>query len=508
MEVRKLKRQASKAVTYKHTKDVIDAVNVRYGITRDFMDEVIGLREIFTRCLEQGKLSINPLHQESPVKTPMSITGGKAGSPNRDSTDTGHLIQEVMQLPIAPLHQESPVETPMSITGGKAGSPNRDSTDTGHLIQEVMQLPIAPLHQESPVETPMSITGGKAGSRIHDLVEMGHLSQEVIQYKENDLLTIDINAHFNNSVSELPPRENMTEFSKESPDIDDRTSPERAPLMIPEETATSIYNVPDRDDVYNIPTPKTVKYTQKGEGSTYTFPPVSAKHAIDNPRRLLHREVIIGALHTEEGYLIQVGAVEIVNKKIQSDVFSMYFDPGEVNLDAKIINNYGITHNFLKKHRTVKNSLKFFLDFINDAHILTHSECFSMRIFNNMLTFHGFTVLSLENVKPLDSSFNALQHNATLTELSGLDQSYNNSAIFNNSITGCNLIDDVRLVSLIYINTKWDLYGISFTYEGNLLSCNENEIRKHVVQHESPAQSAALHKIINTPESPYRVNTE
>jgi len=361
--------------------------------------------------------------------------------------------------------------------------------------------PMSNIRLESPSDTPMNSEGAITGSLIQDLSNTDKLSQDSLVYDGEDLLVTDISLYPNIEANEQYSSSSTTHTVNEVP------MPKDPAFTRHELTKNSLEKDPSKrekkefDAVCKILDPKSKPYKHKYIETAYTLPHVNSKIPFYRTRRLLHREVIIGALHTEEGYLIQVGAIEIVNKEIQPDVFSMYFDPGEVNLDAKIINNYGITRDFLKKHRTVENSLKFFLDFINDAHILTHSECFCLYTLNNLLISRAFTPIPAEKVKLLNDTFSTIQDNATLRQLSGLNPDYNTASMFSNSLTGLNLIDDIRLVSLIYINTKWDLYGISVCEE-NRLECGIKVARKSIVYHESPAQLKSIHMITDTPHNP------
>lgn len=112
------------------------------------------------------------------------------------------------------------------------------------------------------------------------------------------------------------------------------------------------------------------------------------------------RQVILDTettgLEPEQGHrIIEIGCVEMINRKITGRRFHQYINPErEIERDAQTV--HGITNDFLKDKPLFKNIAHDLIVFIQDAEVIIHNAPFDTAFLN-----HEFS-LTKENLKTID----------------------------------------------------------------------------------------------------------
>jgi DNA polymerase-3 subunit epsilon len=101
------------------------------------------------------------------------------------------------------------------------------------------------------------------------------------------------------------------------------------------------------------------------------------------------REIVLDTETTGLSYingdrLIEIGCVEIIDKKITGNIYHTYINPEtEVSEEATSIS--GLTYEFLKKFKIFKDIYHEFLDFISDDRLVIHNAQFDIGFLNHEL---------------------------------------------------------------------------------------------------------------------------
>ena len=75
--------------------------------------------------------------------------------------------------------------------------------------------------------------------------------------------------------------------------------------------------------------------------------------------------------------IIEIGALEMVNRKLTGRQFHHYINP-ERDSDPQAIKIHGLTNDFLREKPVILTLLDSFLDFIHDAELIIHNAKFDM----------------------------------------------------------------------------------------------------------------------------------
>lgn len=108
--------------------------------------------------------------------------------------------------------------------------------------------------------------------------------------------------------------------------------------------------------------------------------------------RTKKRQVVLDTettgLNPQEGHrVIEIGCVEMINRRITRNHFHVYINP-ERTIDAGAIEVHGITNDFLKDKPLFKSVAQDFIAFIQDAEVIIHNAPFDVGFLN-----HEFSLL-------------------------------------------------------------------------------------------------------------------
>ncbi|CAL7964231.1 DNA polymerase III subunit epsilon [Gammaproteobacteria bacterium] len=112
------------------------------------------------------------------------------------------------------------------------------------------------------------------------------------------------------------------------------------------------------------------------------------------------RQIIIdtettGLEPTKGHRIIEIGCVELIDRKLTGNNFHRYINPGrEVETEALAI--HGITNEFLRDKPIFANILSDFLDFINGTELIAHNAVFDVGFINHEMRLSTKTSKSLD----------------------------------------------------------------------------------------------------------------
>lgn len=101
--------------------------------------------------------------------------------------------------------------------------------------------------------------------------------------------------------------------------------------------------------------------------------------------------------------IIEIGAVEIINRKITNNHFHVYLKPYNM-IDLEAFKIHGITNEFLYNKPTFKNIKKEFIDYINGAELIIHNAVFDVSFLDHELSKTCNNNIKINNIcKIIDS---------------------------------------------------------------------------------------------------------
>ena len=87
--------------------------------------------------------------------------------------------------------------------------------------------------------------------------------------------------------------------------------------------------------------------------------------------------------------IIEIGAIEIVDRKVTDNNFQTYLNPKR-SIDPGSIHIHGITDEFVADKPEFKEIMQEFIDFVNDAELIMHNAPFDVAFINRELSLAGY----------------------------------------------------------------------------------------------------------------------
>ncbi|MBQ8651211.1 MAG: DNA polymerase III subunit epsilon [Alphaproteobacteria bacterium] len=104
-----------------------------------------------------------------------------------------------------------------------------------------------------------------------------------------------------------------------------------------------------------------------------------------------------GLSYIEGDRIVEIGCVEIIDKKITGKSYHVYLNPGrEMSSRAREIT--GLNDDFLKKQKPFEDECNGFLDFIQDSRLVIHNAPFDVGFLNFELSRIGLQTISMYRV--------------------------------------------------------------------------------------------------------------
>ncbi|MGZ4960223.1 MAG: DNA polymerase III subunit epsilon [Methylomonas sp.] len=120
---------------------------------------------------------------------------------------------------------------------------------------------------------------------------------------------------------------------------------------------------------------------------------------MQNSRNL--RQVVLDTettgINPKEGHrIIEIGCVELVNRRLTNRHFHIYLNP-EREIDAGAIEVHGITNEFLKDKSKFADVVEDFLAFTRGAELIIHNAPFDVGFLNHELSMLGGEIRTVES---------------------------------------------------------------------------------------------------------------
>lgn len=88
-----------------------------------------------------------------------------------------------------------------------------------------------------------------------------------------------------------------------------------------------------------------------------------------------------GLEHVQGHRVIEIGAVELINRRVTGEVFHIYLNP-EREIDAGAMQVHGLTNDFLQDKPRFRDVYTAFLDFVAEAELVIHNAPFDVGFLN------------------------------------------------------------------------------------------------------------------------------
>ena len=113
---------------------------------------------------------------------------------------------------------------------------------------------------------------------------------------------------------------------------------------------------------------------------------------IQGPRQLILDTETTGFYFQDSDRIVEVGAVEMINRKLTGSSIHIYINPGKPVGDSEAI--HGITDEFLKDKPKYQDIAQVLFDYLEGAEIIAHNATFDMNFLDMEFTRSGFKALS------------------------------------------------------------------------------------------------------------------
>lgn len=208
--------------------------------------------------------------------------------------------------------------------------------------------------------------------------------------------------------------------------------------------------------------------------------------------RLVILDTETTGLYFRDGHrVIEIGCVEMINRKLTGNHFHVYLQPFRV-MDDEAIKVHGITPEFLKDKPSFSEVSDDFLNFIKGAELIIHNAIFDVGFLNCELSLSAKPLID-EKFKVFDTlSFAKSKHPGQRNSLDALCKRYgidNSKRTLHGALLDAEILADVYLLltggqfNLIESEEKSSsliVNAINFSeLKLNVVYANEDELKSH-----------------------------
>lgn len=199
-----------------------------------------------------------------------------------------------------------------------------------------------------------------------------------------------------------------------------------------------------------------------------------------------------GILYYEGHKIIEIGCIEIIDRKITGNVFHSYLNPHrKIDEGAKIIT--GLTENFLKDKPIFLDIVDEFFKFINGAdEIIIHNANFDVNFLNSEFKIANFKIVDFrEYFKIFDTlSYARKKHPGKKNNLNSLCKRYNIDISYRKQHGA---LIDASLLAQVYLSMtsiqqeidyrfyNLDIKNILKDLNVEIVKANIQEVKNHIL---------------------------
>jgi len=196
-----------------------------------------------------------------------------------------------------------------------------------------------------------------------------------------------------------------------------------------------------------------------------------------------------GLDHQKGHRIVEIGCIEIINRKITNNTFQTYLNPKKT-IDKSATEITGITNEFLEGKPKFEDIVDKFLEFISNSNaIIIHNANFDINFINNELYIINHKI---KDIKDHFTIFDTLKFSRQLypgkkNNLNALCKRHNiniNERTLHGALLDANLLAQVFLrmtseqINIKFINKKTE---INKNINRQILKANKQELKKHII---------------------------
>ncbi len=158
--------------------------------------------------------------------------------------------------------------------------------------------------------------------------------------------------------------------------------------------------------------------------------------------------------------IIEIGAIEIINKKITKNFLHLYINPKR-KIDSKAYKIHGISNNFLKNKPTFVEVVKKIIKFIKNSDLIIHNANFDISFIENELKNINYKIKKINKICNIIDTLSIARKifPGKKNDLNSLCQRYK----INNLIRKKHgALIDAKLLALIFLNITKKQKQINF----------------------------------------------
>lgn len=183
-------------------------------------------------------------------------------------------------------------------------------------------------------------------------------------------------------------------------------------------------------------------------------------------------------IHYEGHRVIEIGAVEIINRCLTGKKFHVYLKPDRA-IDPEAFNIHGISNEFLKNKPVFSDIVNEFLVFIKESELIIHNAAFDLGFLNNELKIFGINTKKIESYCTVIDSLK-LARRIFPGQRNSLDALCERCFISRNERNLHNALIDAQLLANVFLSMTGGQTKIKFidNVDTGILSEKKNEIKE------------------------------
>ncbi|WP_202115381.1 DNA polymerase III subunit epsilon [Gilliamella sp. Pas-s25] len=190
-----------------------------------------------------------------------------------------------------------------------------------------------------------------------------------------------------------------------------------------------------------------------------------------------------GNNHYEGHKIIEIGAVEVINRRLTGNHFHVYINPERL-IDEDAFKVHGISDDFVKDKPIFKNIAHDFIKFIDGAELIIHNASFDVGFMDYEFRLCGLDFKTADHCIVTDTL--AMARRLFPGKRNNLDVLCERYQIDNSHRTLHGALLDAEILAEVYLAMTGGQTTLSFNAEDNNSSSSENNIIKRVERNGVP----------------------
>lgn len=206
--------------------------------------------------------------------------------------------------------------------------------------------------------------------------------------------------------------------------------------------------------------------------------------------------------------IIEIGAIEMINRRLTGNNLQLYFNPG-IKVDDSAFKIHGLSNSFLKSQPPFKRKADEIMSYLNDAQIIVHNAAFDIPFLNWEL--HLLKNSKWENIEKYCNIIDSLKiarekypgQKNTLDALCSRYGIYNKNRVLHGALLDASILADVYLMMT---GGQIDLFSLAKSSFSPSLHKNNDDLTNvkkcsPVISSEKRKYPNLLNLLVNNPRS-------